>query len=399
MNCTNATTTANPTTTTEVPYFKAKCNRAGIHVPGDNPTPSEIIPIVRQRLAAHETHRSKTMNPWTGDYAEWKLKHDDLTQFLSELEAAEVEQGRARCPQRAASVTSLTNNPEAPSVPKPSSGTPDQPTPAKNKNNFPRENTGQNAQPIPIQQNSNWPDCGQTLANTGQTLPNDGPQGPDSCRPLPNTGQPPSSPNAKKIPDAPGAETDDDADALEQEDENENEDEKENQDELDYEAESAGYANHAELMAEAAADLQAALKKRNKFDCLSPEAQAAIITMLDKYDSRYVAKLLIKPPPEGMGFKISKSGLNYFRRRYAKTQAERRATENAKAAADLLDKSEDPDKAFQQTLERLLRLRTLTTVSEPDAPLETVDDLINALTKLRKQALAERKQTHAEKPK
>ncbi|HUS35051.1 MAG TPA: hypothetical protein VM680_06830 [Verrucomicrobiae bacterium] len=388
MNCSNATTTPSTTTTSEVPYFKAKCNRAGIHVPGDNPTPSEIIPIIQQRLAAHQNHRSKTTNPWTGDYAEWKAKHDDLTQFLAELEAELV--GR-RCPQRAASGPDISNNPDAPSVHGTSFGNSTQPTPAKNQNNFSPKNTGQTNQSLPTQHNSNWPDCGQTLANTGQSLPNDGQQGPDSCQPLPNTDQPSATTNAKQN-DRHLNDDDLEHDEGDEEDEHENED----RDELDFEAESAGYANHAELMAEAAADLQAALKKRNKFDALSPEAQAAIITMLDKYDSRYVAKLLVKPPPEGMNFKISKSGLNYFRRRYEKTQAQRRATENAKAAADLLDKSEDPDKAFQQTLERLLRLRTLTTVSEPDAPIETVDELINALTKLRKQALAERKQLHAE---
>jgi hypothetical protein len=378
--------------TREVPYLKAEASRRGVHIAAHHPTAPDLIPLIEQRLADHQNHFARTMDPSSGYYTEWKTTHDDLTQFLRELE---VQKSRVRH-----EVPLSLSQPDAVALHEPALRTQSadddtsapQPTRATNQNNSPRANTGQTEEPIPLQQNPNWPDSGQTVANTGQAWPNAGHEWPDPCQPLPNAGH--SSPPAEALAGATNDDREHDDDENEEE-ENDAED-KEDQDDLDIQAELAGYANHAELMAEAAADLQAALNKRNKFDALSPDAQAAIITLLDKYDSRHVARLLIKPPPIGMSFKISKSGLNYFRRRFEKTQAQRRANENAKAAADLLDRSEDPDKAFQNTLERLLRLRALTTMSDPNAPLETIDALVNSLTKLRKQSLAERKQLHTE---
>ena len=250
--------------------------------------------------------------------------------------------------------------------------------------------TGQNEKPSPNQQDPNWPGTGQNVADTGPSWPNAGQLWPGAGQSRSDTGQTTSDTHKQSTSSESDPEYSADQDI---EDEDLDEDEL---DDLDLEAELDGFENYAEVMEEAAADLQAHLKKRNRFDVLSPEAQAAIIALLDTYESRFVARLLRRPPPRGMNFQISKSGLNDFRRRYEKREAERRTNENAKAAADLLDKSDDPEKAFQQAMGRLLKTRLLTITSEPNAPIDEIGALVTALTKLRKQALAERKQDHAE---
>src|SRR5262245_25077857 len=82
MNCTNQNTG------TQSPHFKVRCNRMGIYVPGDNPTPGEIIPILERRLSQHMTHEACASGPWSGDYIEWKTIHDEYQEFLTDLRAA-----------------------------------------------------------------------------------------------------------------------------------------------------------------------------------------------------------------------------------------------------------------------------------------------------------------------
>src|SRR5688572_15169688 len=45
------------TATRGYPYLKALCNRRGIHIPADDPTPTQIIPIIQQRLDRHLANR------------------------------------------------------------------------------------------------------------------------------------------------------------------------------------------------------------------------------------------------------------------------------------------------------------------------------------------------------
>src|SRR5207253_2594289 len=62
--------------TREVPYLKAICNRRHIHTPGPNPSPSEIIPIIEQRLREHQSLRpdprfqSDLLIEWTAAHNE-----------------------------------------------------------------------------------------------------------------------------------------------------------------------------------------------------------------------------------------------------------------------------------------------------------------------------------------
>ena len=89
MNCTSTNQNTNGTRTNEVPPLKARCNRIGIHVPGDNPTPAEIIPIIERRLAAHMNHVGRTGSEYSGDFVEWKLIHDEYHEFLQQLRATD----------------------------------------------------------------------------------------------------------------------------------------------------------------------------------------------------------------------------------------------------------------------------------------------------------------------
>src|SRR5688572_24366879 len=69
----------------EVPYLKARCNRMGIHVPGPNPQPVEIIPHIQTHLDLHLARGPRSLTEHSGDYAEWKLLREDLEEFIAYL--------------------------------------------------------------------------------------------------------------------------------------------------------------------------------------------------------------------------------------------------------------------------------------------------------------------------
>jgi hypothetical protein len=48
------------------------CNEHGIPVAAHNPTPADVIPLVEERLADHQRHFAKTMDPSSGYHSEWK---------------------------------------------------------------------------------------------------------------------------------------------------------------------------------------------------------------------------------------------------------------------------------------------------------------------------------------
>ena len=92
-----------------------------------------------------------------------------------------------------------------------------------------------------------------------------------------------------------------------------------------------------------------------------------------------------------------KTAVGDWRNKYKSAIIEERNRQKAEAqlqsALKTLDNNPNAEADFQQAAERMLKLRILTS---EDAPLDTLEQLITSLTTLRKQALAERKQTHAE---
>jgi hypothetical protein len=370
MNCTNQNS--------EIPPLKARCNRMGIHVPGDNPTPAEIIPIIEQRLAAHQKHRSKHASPWTGDFAEWKNIHDAYTEFLTDLRAAQ-EVGR-RCPQRAASANQAIEQPKPSCVQSASEKqipitTRISPLTPASQNKILSSESGKNLQLAPPQQNEprNEPGInpqkagmkpeqpGIAVNQTGKCLDQIG----NSGQPAPSASTQPAqntlaSPPAPEDPDAPPK-----------------------------------IQSNDEQFIDAATDLHYQRKGRSPFDKLSPEDQAIVIDMFDKHHWQALLKVIAQPPPLGFGVKASKTALYDFRKRYYK----RRRHENIQASVDLINKSSDPTHTFGQIFERLVQTKALLVASEPENSLEIFDTLITSVNKLRKQSLAERKQLHAEKSK
>jgi hypothetical protein len=153
-------------------------------------------------------------------------------------------------------------------------------------------------------------------------------------------------------------------------------------------------SNDEEFVA-AATDLHYQRKGRSPFDKLSPQDQAIVIDLFDKFTWQAVLKVIAQPPPIGFGLKVSKTALYDFHKRYNK----RRRQQNVQASIDLLNKSSDPTQAFAQIFERLVQTKALTVASDPQASLNIFDALITSVSKLRKQSLAERKQLHAEKTK
>lgn len=354
MNCTNpnngianSATAANPIKlpyrATLHPTHRALWNIPHvIQIPDPMPAPADVVQLLREHLSRHEAQLS-ALTPTDDDQIALMANHKfDISILKHKIEevlrafpdlAADPE-GRAPLSQRAASVPATPDNQPTSSAPIAPTPTP----PSPHNNNSSPENSGQNPQPPLTPPDPEWPKTGQDRPDTGQDRPNAGQHRPDPCHSRPDNGQPSQDDDA--------ANNDDDDDDPQQDESQEEEDDDDlDLEEADLEAEIAGYFNDAERMAEAAADLRAHRQKRSRFDSLSAEDQATIIHMLGIHDSRTVVRTIAKPSPEGFNFKISKSALNEWARRYEKRQVQLRIQQAVQAATDLIDKSGDPDKA------------------------------------------------------
>ena len=150
---------------------------------------------------------------------------------------------------------------------------------------------------------------------------------------------------------------------------------------------------------DAAAELPFRVQGRSRFDKLPPQEQAAIIGLLGVYKADVVLDLIAQPRPIGFSLKVGKSALYDFRFRYQKREAKRSRKETAGRALDFLNQTENPLQAFTAKYERLLQAQALAAAGDPQASLEELDQITTTLTKFAKQALAERKQCHAERVK
>jgi hypothetical protein len=99
--------------TREIPYLKALCNRRHIYVPGPNPTPAQIIPIIEQRLRDHERSCPDPRFPINDLAIEWKAIHTDLYEFLTELQ-------QLAPPPSIKSIPSISSAPSVKNLPPPS---------------------------------------------------------------------------------------------------------------------------------------------------------------------------------------------------------------------------------------------------------------------------------------
>jgi len=157
-----------------------------------------------------------------------------------------------------------------------------------------------------------------------------------------------------------------------------------------------------EAYIEAATDLYYHVKGRSPFDKLTPQQQETIIHLMEHHEEKVVRKTIAQPPPLGFSFKIGKTAFYAFLKRYRERDAERekqQRIEHANTYIQLLTSAPDPNQAFGHIFERLVQIKALKVASDPQMTINTCDALITTVNKLRKQSLAERKQTHAEKSK
>lgn len=414
MNCTNEnnnqatteTTPLNPTNPTNLPY------RATLHptlralwsiphiirIPDPMPAPPDVLELLQNQLAIHETQLAPL--DWENEdhkpeiagqksyIAILKHKIEELHRAFPELNDPE---GRAKLSQLAASAPATSNNQPLVSAPTPPTNNetqsrflalnaPTEPTRVastienENKNSSTPE-PGQIPQTPPSQQiqtrtqPAHIPDDpGSASTQSGLT----------STQPEIAQTRPAQSAHTISAPPAPSS-SPQHADA--------------HNDAFD---DPPTIDSTNEAFVEAATDLHYQLKGRSRFDKLSVEQQASIINLMDVHETNVVLELLASPPPTGMSFKIGRSALYAFRRRYQKREAQRRLDDKNKIATDVLCNSSNPKQAFLEMYERLLHIKALTTASDPETSLETLDAITTTINKLRKQSLAERKQAYAE---
>jgi hypothetical protein len=344
MNCTNQNTELSP--------LKIRCNRLRIYVSGHNPTPAEIIPIIEQRLADHRHDPARTAGPWSGDFIEWKLIHDEYHEFLADLRKLSAP-----------------------------------PAPAGSENPSP-------AFTPTLPQNSstkNSPQCDSTVANQQSTA--DSKLIPGDSKVIPG--------DSEVIPDDPTF-TSSDSDSLKPEPHFPQPSQAGSPTGSKHQTPSEPFDINKYLSSDeiqASLDLQGYLSGRSPLDDLPSQQQQAIILLLEDHPAWRVAKVLAQPEPHGLSFKVAPVTLNRFKKRFAIAKDACRKAQNQKAIDDLLSKANDTEETFQTAIQRLIKIRLITTTSEPNANLDTMDLLITSLTKLRKQTLAERKQLHVEKTK
>jgi hypothetical protein len=371
----------------EVPYLKAECQRRGIHPPYDNPTAAQLIPIIEERLAIHAKHFGRTFDPSSGYYGEWKLINDDLERFLAELNTR-AGVGRPTLSQRAASVNNAPTNPPPSSVPTAAENASPQkptPTPTSPPKNILVENAGLSGSTVANQQPAaeseagpGWPEAGPTgsgPASTGSGQPKTAKQKPDD---------PPKKGEANK--------------PIDDEQEDEEEEEEEDFDEDDADEEDAeeefnikDYLDEESI--EASLDLQSHLTGRSPLDKLTVREQKAIVRLLKDYPAWRVVEVLAQPRPHGFNLRTSKSAINAFRERFEDAKEKAAKDANQKAIDELMAAANTSDDVFQTAVQRCIKSRLLTAASDPNSNLTAISALVLSLTRLRKQAFAEQKQS------
>jgi hypothetical protein len=388
MNCTSENTeTANATpgpqtTQSSVPSLQSCSDSDWLtneilarHIPvASQATPAEVIPWVHKFIKRHLKIGTQVPEGYES-YKPWKATLDDWQAFLDKLQKLE--------------------NPSFPSEPiahEINSSAKNQP---QTENAFANQRSAPDNE---VRISENEVRKGENEVRIDEKIltssENDSPQ----TTPTP----PPPGADSKKqsTSTSSGADPVDLDDGENEDDENEDdvdeeyaEDEEIEDDDLDL----AEYLDNESL--EAALDLREHLAGRSPLDKLEPRIQQILLRLMEDHKPEHVAEAIAEPPPIGFGIQTSKASLYRFRERYTQAKEQSRKAQHAKAIQDLLAKAGNSEEAFQAAVQSVLKARLLTTTTEPNAPLDTIDALITTLNKLRKQSLAERKQLHAEKTK
>lgn len=143
--------------------------------------------------------------------------------------------------------------------------------------------------------------------------------------------------------------------------------------------------------------LLTALDPRSPLDHLPPEKQSILYEALCEFGAPDICAIITKPEPEGWGIETCNSSLKRFRVRYQKRTQAQKELELKQITVDLLNDADNADDGYVRASERLLKLRLLETVNKPDSKTSEVRDLYTTFTRLRAQALAEKRLALAER--
>jgi hypothetical protein len=130
---------------------------------------------------------------------------------------------------------------------------------------------------------------------------------------------------------------------------------------------------------------------------LFQQQQEAIILLLGDHSAERVAQIIAQPPPLGFALKTTDASIIRFRSRFIAAKCAAARQNDEQALADLLAEAHQSDAGFQNVIQRLIKDRLVRAAGQQHFSLGVLDSLLTSLIKFRKQSLAERKQTHAEK--
>jgi hypothetical protein len=358
-------------------------------------TPAEVIPWVIKAIARHK--EMGTVIPInTQAYPAWKALLEDWQTFLQQLEGAKSPK-QFPSSENPAKTPATPANQKLPTRPEPGQARPDlakplpppgQP-PATAGQTSPANDSTAASEPesipsiksmppidpfTPAEHNSHHSQNSHTSSPCAATAPAATPAAATST---------PSEPTPEPEPSTPKTPAPSEPHPFD----------------LDHEDRFDGFKTDAERLAVARTELHDHLAQRPvRIGKLHPTQQAAIFALLEEggFSSRAVAKLLSGPPPDGLGIHISKTTVNDWRKKYKANlvkEQQRRVSEEKLRAANQILNAPGAEQAFQTAAERILKLQILTSA---DAPLDQLEQLVQILTTLRKQSLAERKQHHTE---
>lgn len=348
-----------------VPYLKALCNRRHIHTPGPNPSTSEIIPIIEQRLRDHKQQRPDLH--YESDLAtEWNAINADLQEFLTNLRALAngAGQGAPRDPQahdKQASpqelpsiitpVSSVLSVSSAPSVSPPHAL----------------------LEPAPPSADS---DTGTTLETSGGTK---------AVQENPNPDPSTSSADAETEPVSPDKSAEQPLLDQVEESLSTHHPKSKRRRQKNKAPFSAAKPSSQRVIELSAGDLEIMIDLHNAspLDALPPERQQKLFQLLEDYPYRAVLRVISMPAPEGWGVKTSVASLARFVRRYADRQTAQQLKEAGQLAHELLADKDASDADILAASTRLANIRLLQVANNPNAAVRDLKDLFQIQIRLK----------------
>jgi hypothetical protein len=139
-----------------------------------------------------------------------------------------------------------------------------------------------------------------------------------------------------------------------------------------------------------AMDLYEHLHHRSNFARLTADQRDAILELMKVHPAEKLAQILAQPPPIGMNFETSKTGLNRFRddfmrcaMRRSKLEAARVAEQQRLLLEEKFKQANASDETFRQTTEAQIRKRLFHAAHNADSDYHEIRWLLKSLEMLR----------------